>query len=55
MTISWYRPYSGFWPRADQLLNAFADGYQPTGDAENVMTYGTPRPQQVIRQVPANS
>jgi hypothetical protein len=52
MTISWYRPYSGFWPRADQLLNAFAAGYQPTEDAENIMTYGTPRPQPVIRQVP---
>jgi hypothetical protein len=52
MAISWYRPYSGFWPRATQLLNNFADGYRPTEDAENVMTFGTPRPQPVIRQVP---
>ena len=50
--ISWYRPYSGFWPRAARLLNTFADGYRPTEDMENVMTYGTPRPQPVIRQVP---
>jgi len=53
MAISWYRPDSGFWPTADQLLNAFAGGYlPPTEDAENVMTSGTPRPQPVIRQVP---
>ena len=50
--ISWYRPYSGFWPRAARLLNTFADGYQAAEDMENVMTYGTPRPQPVIRQVP---
>ncbi|HET8916002.1 MAG TPA: hypothetical protein VFM91_09875, partial [Propionibacteriaceae bacterium] len=52
LEISWYRPHSGFWPRAGRLLNAFADGYRPTEDAENVMTFGTPRPQPVIRQVP---
>lgn len=52
MAISWYRPYSGFWPRAARLLNTFADGYQVAEDMENVMTYGTPRPQPVIRQVP---
>ena len=52
LAISWYRPYSGFWPGADHLLNAFADGYRPTDDAENVMTYGTPTPLPVIRQVP---
>jgi hypothetical protein len=50
--ISWYPPYSGFWPKAARLLNIFADGYRPAEDDENVMTYGTPRPQPVIRQVP---
>ena len=52
MVISWYRPYSGFWPKAARLLNTFADGYRPSEDEENVMTYGAPRPQPVIRQVP---
>ena len=52
MTFSWYRPYSGFWPKAARLLETFADGYQPDEDQENVMTYGTPIPQPVIRQVP---
>jgi predicted acylesterase/phospholipase RssA len=52
MTFSWYRPYSGFWPKAARLLETFADGYRPAEDEENVMTYQTPRPQPVIRQVP---
>ena len=52
MPISWYRPYVGFWPKAARLLNTFADGYRPADDGENVMTYETPQPQPVIRQVP---
>jgi hypothetical protein len=51
-TIPWYPPYPGFWPKAARLLNCFADGYRPSEDNENVMTYGAPRPQPVIRQVP---
>jgi predicted acylesterase/phospholipase RssA len=52
LTFSWYRPYSGFWPKAAKLLETFAEGYQPDEDQENVMTYGTPMPQPIIRQVP---
>ena len=50
--IPWYPPYPGFWPKAARLLNTFADGYRPDEDQQNVMTYGAPRPQPVIRQVP---
>ncbi|HJV14204.1 MAG TPA: hypothetical protein VJ625_09960 [Propionibacteriaceae bacterium] len=50
--ISWYPPYAGFWPKAARLLNCFADGYRPSEDTQNVMTYGAPEPQPVIRQVP---
>jgi predicted acylesterase/phospholipase RssA len=50
--IRWYRPYPVFWPKAARLLNTFADGYRPSDDPENVMTYRTPQPQPVIRQVP---
>jgi predicted acylesterase/phospholipase RssA len=52
MAISWYRPYPGFWPKAARLLNTFADSYRPDEDEEDVMTYGVPQPQPVIRQVP---
>jgi len=52
LAIPWYPPYSGFWPKAARLLNTFADGYRPDEDQQNVMTYETPRPQPVIRQVP---
>jgi hypothetical protein len=52
MQIPWYPPYPGFWPKAARLLNCFADGYRPSEDKENVMTYGAPEPQPVIRQVP---
>jgi len=52
LAIPWYPPYAGFWPKAARLLNCFADGYRPSEDPENVMTYGAPRPQPVIRQVP---
>jgi hypothetical protein len=50
--IPWYPPNPGFWPKAARLLNTFADGYRPDEDQQNVMTYGAPRPQPVIRQVP---
>jgi predicted acylesterase/phospholipase RssA len=50
--IRWYRPEPGFWPKAARLLNTFADGYRPSEDGKNVMTFGTPEPQPVIRQVP---
>ncbi len=52
MAISWYRPYPGFWPKAARLLNTFADSYRPNEDEEDVLTYGVPHPQPVIRQVP---
>jgi len=52
MAISWYRPYPVFWPKAARLLNTFADSYRPDEDEEDVMTYGVPQPQPVIRQVP---
>jgi predicted acylesterase/phospholipase RssA len=50
--ILWYRPYAGFWPKAPRLLNTFADGYRPSDDEKDVMTYEVPLPQPVIRQVP---
>ena len=52
--IGWYRPQRGFWPKAARLLNTFADAYRPPrGDRKkNVMTYGTPEPYPVVRQVP---
>jgi hypothetical protein len=52
LAIAWYPPSPGFWPKAARLLNTFADGYRPDEDQQNVMTYGTPRPQPVLRQVP---
>jgi hypothetical protein len=52
MAISWYRPYPGFWPKVARLLNTFADSYRPNEDEEDVLTYGVPHPQPVIRQVP---
>ena len=52
VAIPWYPPDPGFWPKAARLLDTFADGYRPDVDPENVMTYGTSRPEPVIRQVP---
>jgi predicted acylesterase/phospholipase RssA len=50
--ICWYSPYQGFWPKAARLLNTFADAYRPEPGKENAMTYKTPTPHPVIRQVP---
>jgi hypothetical protein len=51
--ICWYRPRRGFWPKAARLLNTFADAYRPPrGKKRNVMTYRTPEPYPLIRQVP---
>ena len=30
ITIDWYRPYHGFWPKAARLLDTFADAYRPS-------------------------
>jgi hypothetical protein len=50
--ILWHVPRAGFWPKAPRLLNTFADGYRPDEDPVNVMTYETPQPEPVIRQIP---
>jgi predicted acylesterase/phospholipase RssA len=50
--IPWHEPHAGFWPKAPRLLNTFADGYRPDEDPVNLMTYETPQPEPVIRQVP---
>ena len=52
MPVPWNRPYPTFWPKAARFLNIFADGYRPSDDPRNVMTFRAPRPEPVIRQVP---
>jgi hypothetical protein len=52
MPIRWNRAYPTFWPKAARFLNTFADGYRPSGDPKNVMTFRAPTPEPLIRQVP---